>query len=418
MTLPNTLSSSSRASSRWHKLPLALTELRIDTTLQCGQSFRWKKVEDQWICALRGRVIVLRQDEAALYYKTIFSALPGRARLIEEDDDTEKMLFHYFNLKHNLESLYEQWSHVDPIFRKLAPQFGGVRILNQDAFEALICFICSSNNNISRISSMAYKLCKHYGSLIATIGEEQFYDFPTPEALSMPTVEGHLRQLGFGYRARYIASTVKMILDKPPDWLNSLRNPESPAWSWNSAPSSHITYKKAHDQLVGLPGVGPKVADCVCLMGLGWSEAVPIDTHVWQIAQRDYKFGEGKGKTFTKATYNAVGSHFRHIWGKQAGWAHSVLFTADLKAFAKEKEAAYKRNNKKREVHSSFDSHSTLSSAHKTELALEIPSELSIISRGKRKKISSIPIEMEEHASVPSQYALRSMSQKRAKSEA
>lgn len=55
---------------------------------------------------------------------------------------------------------------------------------------------------------------------------------------------------------------------------------------------------------------------------------------MWQIAQRDYRFGKGKQKTLNKATYDAIGNHFRKLWGKEAGWAHSVLFTADLKTFA------------------------------------------------------------------------------------
>jgi len=80
--------------------------------------------------------------------------------------------------------------------------------------------------------------------------------------------------------------------------------------------------------------VGPKVADCVCLFGLGWSESVPVDTHVWQIAQKDYRFGKGKHSSLTAATYAAIGNLFRKLWGKEAGWAHSVLFTADLKAFS------------------------------------------------------------------------------------
>ena len=36
----------------------------------------------------------------------------------------------------------------------------------------------------------------------------------------------------------------------------------------------------------------------------------------------------------TKATYDAVANKFRSLWGKEAGWAHSVLFTADLRAFS------------------------------------------------------------------------------------
>lgn len=55
---------------------------------------------------------------------------------------------------------------------------------------------------------------------------------------------------------------------------------------------------------------------------------------VWQIAQRDYRFGKGSHKSLTKATYDAVGNHFRNLWGQEAGWAHSVLFTADLRSFA------------------------------------------------------------------------------------
>ena len=55
---------------------------------------------------------------------------------------------------------------------------------------------------------------------------------------------------------------------------------------------------------------------------------------VWQIAQRDYRFGKGKHSSLTKATYDAIGARFRGLWGKEAGWAHSVLFAADLRTFA------------------------------------------------------------------------------------
>lgn len=36
----------------------------------------------------------------------------------------------------------------------------------------------------------------------------------------------------------------------------------------------------------------------------------------------------------TKTTYDAIANRFRALWGKEAGWAHSVLFTADLKTFS------------------------------------------------------------------------------------
>ena len=180
-------------------------------------------------------------------------------------------------------------------------------------------------------------LCLHYGPLIGHIDEHAFHDFPPPEALVGPGVESHLRELGFGYRAGYIAKTALIVAkEKPEGWLQSLCNSESHENRLETKlpDGGRDGYRKAHEELLQLQGVGPKVADCVCLMGLGWGEAVPVDTHVWQIAQRDYKFGKGKHKSLTKATYDAVGDHFRQLWGKEAGWAHSVLFAADLKTFS------------------------------------------------------------------------------------
>ncbi len=68
-------------------------------------------------------------------------------------------------------------------------------------------------------------------------------------------------------------------------WLDSLRNPESPvlgvkpSHAGEMLPGGREGYRRAHEELLALQGVGPKVADCVCLMGLGWGEAVPVDTH-------------------------------------------------------------------------------------------------------------------------------------------
>ncbi|EPE02497.1 n-glycosylase dna lyase [Ophiostoma piceae UAMH 11346] len=333
--------------AQWHKLPVTLAELCIDTALRCGQSFRWRKFDDEWRCSLHGRIISLRQDAEYVYYKSIYpdtkkastKASPASASASasvdnERRDDTEALLRSYFNLKLDLGALYAQWSRDDANFRKKAPKFSGIRILNQDAWEALVCFICSSNNNIPRISQMAHKLCLHYGPFLGTVDGEAYHDFPTPTALAAPDVEGHLRQLGFGYRAKYIAQTAKYICnDKPRGWLVGLRNPRCPDWpphlteevpevSVTKTPQPEApTYKHAQEQLLTLSGVGPKVSDCVCLMGLGWGEAVPVDTHVWQIAVRDYKFKKQTSKTFS-GMHDAVGDHFRNLWGEYAGWAH------------------------------------------------------------------------------------------------
>ncbi len=230
---------------------------------------------------------------------------------------------------------------------------------------------------------MVHKLCLHYGPYLGTIEGEAFHDFPLPGALAGDRVEAHLRELGFGYRAKYIAETARLVSrERPQGWLLGLRNPECPALgskpgempeSAESAPS----YKAAHEALLQLTGVGPKVADCVCLMGLGWHEAIPVDTHVWQIAQRDYKFGKaGKTKTFSKAMYDAVGDHFREIWGPQAGWAQSVLFTENLKLFAEQAGKVEVKTEVKIEVEESEEtevSGSTTRTRKRRVVAAKVP---------------------------------------------
>lgn len=108
-------------------------------------------------CTLHGRIISLKQDASHLHYRVVWPEKSSRTESLGNEplqDDTEALLKHYFSLKVDLESLYKQWSDADPNFRKRAPQFTGVRILSQDAWETLVSFICSSNNNISRISQM------------------------------------------------------------------------------------------------------------------------------------------------------------------------------------------------------------------------------------------------------------------------
>ncbi|KAI1157062.1 DNA glycosylase [Nemania diffusa] len=394
--------------SEWRKLPLSLTELCIDTTLRCGQSFRWQKINDEWNCVLHGRLLSLKQDESFLHYKVTWPKISSASHKpvllptetdsihIQQGDDTEDLLRHYFSLQHDLTALYEQWSRSDPNFKKKAPKFTGIRILSQDAWETLVSFICSSNNHISRISNMVHKLCVHYGPLIGHVGDEAFHDFPSPHALTGKKVEAHLRELGFGYRAKYIADTAMIVSQQKPErWLEGLTNPDNPGWASVSIPTQDdpITYKQAHEELLLLSGVGPKVADCVCLMGLGWSEAVPVDTHVWQIAQRDYHFGKSKTKTFSKIMYHSIGDHFRQIWGPQAGWAQSVLFTANLKSFSEQAAAKPKPVDVKVEIKQEIKSElspnirkrRTTAVVKQIKVEHDEPSDISTTSRKRRK---------------------------------
>lgn len=136
-----------------------------------NDSYRWRKSDDSiWSCALHGRILCLKQDTTYLHYRAIFpgthlapptppSSTPSSAQDYQlNEDDTEELVRHYLNLGPDLTTLYEQWSVADSNFKKKAPKFTGIRILKQDAWEALVGFICSSNNNIIRISQMVRNL--------------------------------------------------------------------------------------------------------------------------------------------------------------------------------------------------------------------------------------------------------------------
>ncbi|KAK9763931.1 8-oxoguanine glycosylase ogg1 [Basidiobolus ranarum] len=299
--------------TQWNSIKVHSTELHLDTTLNSGQTFRWKKTgETEWSNVLNNTLVTLRQTEDSLEYCTYS----------EKVDGLEELLTDYFQLKVDLDQCYKRWNSVDENFANKSEHFLGIRILRQDPVENLISFICSSNNNIKRISQMVEKLCVKYGDYVGKIGEESFFTFPELEKLKDNEVELELRKLGFGYRAKFIRGTANHLVvnhSDPRSWLLSLRD---------------IPYSEVHAELMKLPGVGAKVADCVCLMSLDKHEAIPVDTHVWQIAKRDYGFLDGKPvKSLTPKIYTEVGNHFRDLFGEYSGWAHSVLFTADLKSF-------------------------------------------------------------------------------------
>lgn len=258
-------------------------------------------------------VWLLRESPSGeIEYKVLIELIP------KTENDCEDLLRGYFRLEVDLEQEYNKWckahSHFDDI-----NQFHAVRVLNQDPVENLFSFICSQNNHISRISTMVEKLCSFYGEKIGEANGNDYYCFPDIDKLSAAGVEQKLRANGFGYRAKYIEKSAKEIHSKGGrKWFEQL---------------VQMNYKEAHRNLTELSGIGPKVADCICLMSLGHLEAIPVDTHIFQIAQKHYMPNLKSAKSVTGKMYNEIGDKFRDIYGPLAGWTQTMLFCADLKQF-------------------------------------------------------------------------------------
>ncbi|KAJ2800330.1 8-oxoguanine glycosylase ogg1 [Coemansia guatemalensis] len=327
--------------SPWIDLNVSPKELRLDSTLTCGQAFRWKATGiDEWTCALWDQAIDLKQTPTTVLFRTL-GTLPGAC------SDVEGMLRDYFQLHVGFDSLCSTWSQVDSDFIQLRETHRGVRTLRQPVVETLFTFIASSNNNIKRITMLVDKLCERYGAAIDT-EKGRFFTFPAIKQIAAdPQIELTLKRLGFGYRAKYYANSIEMLCREHTD-------PEAFLLELRTA-----SLDSARSELLRLSGVGPKVADCVCLMALDKYDAVPIDTHIWQVAQRRYvnriltKDAKSStmlnlvlpekrdavvalvrilqtSKTPTTKTYEAAQQLFVHLFSPYAGWAQGLLFSGDL----------------------------------------------------------------------------------------
>lgn len=189
---------------------------------------------------------------------------------------------------------------------------------------------------------MVLSFCKTFGEKICSINGVEFFTFPTLDKLysERNTLEQLLRTIGFGYRSKYIAQTVALLFEDP-SFAPITIHPSAFDLAEEPCKAKHfllslrtLPYKETVSHLTLLSGVGRKVADCVCLFSLDKHTAVPIDTHVWQIACRDYKFSSsGRKKSLTATIYDQIHLFFNELFKFYPGWAHSLLFVSELNKF-------------------------------------------------------------------------------------
>jgi N-glycosylase/DNA lyase len=220
----------------------------LELTFTCGQAFRWVRDRDVWsgvVGRSEVRVSAAREDGRSALVADVRGADPGKDALTRHfrlDEDPAVHLAHAEELR------------AVPGFVPLL----GLRLLRQDPWETLASFICSAAANIRKITNCVEALADAWGEPIA--GSKR-RSFPPPEALAR-TRESDLRDVGLGFRAPYLLATARTLATDR-------------SWSWERMREAPI--EEARASLVSLPGVGPKIADCVLLFGLDRLEAYPVD---------------------------------------------------------------------------------------------------------------------------------------------
>ena len=159
-----------------------------------------------------------------------------------------------------------------------------------------MCFIISANNNIKRIKKSVNYICEHFGQKL----EDGNFSFPTLSELKKIS-ENDFVLAGTGYRAPYLVKTIQMLCDGFD--LMELKN---------------ISTDEAKQRLLTLPGVGPKVADCVLLFGLGHKDVFPVDTWIAKV-YNDYFDKNEKNRQIMR-------KNFCKTFGDLAGIAQQYLF--------------------------------------------------------------------------------------------
>ncbi|MDR0858817.1 MAG: 8-oxoguanine DNA glycosylase [Oscillospiraceae bacterium] len=237
-----------------------------------GQCFLWKELApDSYEISAFGKTIVIERSG-----EDVTLGCSG--------EDYELYWRSYFDIDFDYHSCYT--AAICSGFRyleKAARYSAGIRILKQELWETTLSFIISQNNNIPRIRNSIKRVIDRYGHL------------PEPREITLESLYG----LGLGYRDGYLLNAAESF--RSSDFTETLKA---------------ATYAAAKRQLLSIRGIGNKVADCICLYGLGHKSAFPRDVWIRRIEEEHFG-GHFPDENF--AGYSGVLQQYLFYYGRAAG---------------------------------------------------------------------------------------------------
>lgn len=273
--------------------PLGL-ELREDSfkpshIFECGQCFNFNVEEDgSYTAVFLGKIINLLEKEDHVLIRNV-------------DRETFYEIFYdYFDLGVDYKKIKKEVS-IDTTLKKATDYGYGIRILNQELFETVISFIISANNQIPRIKKAVRIISERYGRYIGDFMGRPYYSFPSPDVLKDVRAEDLREYARVGFRDKRIVEASQMIYDGTLDF------------DWDSLSTLEIRKK-----LIELPGVGPKVADCILLFAFHRRETFPVDVWIKRVMETLFIKKEVPKKE--------VESYARTYFKDLAGYAQQYLF--------------------------------------------------------------------------------------------
>ncbi len=267
-----------------------VAEYDLEGTLEGGQAFGWERLGDGWEGVVAGRWVWVGRDGARVEART---ALP-----VGDWDWIEG----YLGVREDLAGMLATFPDDEPLRQAMA-SCRGLRLLRQDAWEALACFLCSATKQVVQIREMVRLMRERHGKEVPGPAGRVVRAFPTAERLASLD-EGALRACKLGFRAPNLLMAARAVAEGRLE-LGELRR---------------LPLDEARARLMGLRGVGRKVADCVLLFGLGFERAFPVDVWVRKALARLY-FPRARRLTARRIERFSE-THF----GPHAGLAQQYLF--------------------------------------------------------------------------------------------
>jgi N-glycosylase/DNA lyase len=178
----------------------------------------------------------------------------------------------------------------------------GLRIIRQPKWECLATFICSSMKQVAHIRQISLALRQRFGGQ-RRIGDHTVYLFPSARRLVQAS-EKELRDCKLGYRAKNLRATARRV---------SSGQAALEAWA-------ALSDTELRKQLCTLPGVGPKIANCVMLFAYERVRAFPIDVWIERVLKQNY-FSRRK-----KMTAQRLREFSETYFGEHGGYAQQYLF--------------------------------------------------------------------------------------------
>ena len=259
-------------------LTILTQNFNLQHTLESGQMFRFHKNESTYLLQHQDKIFEIKQKKNKLYVA----------------NEKRKFIKHFFRLDEDHDRIINN-INKDQIINKAINKYAGIRIIRQDPWECLIAFICSSASNIPKIKKNLELLSKSFGNHIE-YNKQQFFAFPKINTLN--NIQ-KIKAAATGYRASYIFKTNKLVSQK---FFNALKK---------------LKFQKAKQQLIQFPGIGEKIADCICLFSLNYLQAFPIDTWMKRGLQQNY---------FPAANLKEMASSAQTYFGPYAGYAQQYLY--------------------------------------------------------------------------------------------